>query len=100
MKQVVLLPLALKVLDPIRTRAGLKVLDATVLNTKDKVRKAILDERRLELALEGQRWFDLVRTNTVDFEMGLSVNKNYHLFPIPNSEVLATGGVITQNAGY
>ncbi len=90
----------LKVLDPIRTRAGVKVLDATVLNTKDKIKKAILDERRLELALEGQRWFDLVRTGTVDSEMGLTVNKNYYLFPIPNSEVLASGGVITQNAGY
>lgn len=90
----------LKVLDPIRTRAGVKVLDPTVLNTKDKVKKAILDERRLELALEGQRWFDLVRTGTVDSEMGLSVNKNYYLFPIPNSEVLASGGVITQNPGY
>ena len=78
----------------------LKVLDPTVLNTKDKIKKAILDERRLELALEGQRWFDLVRTGTVDSEMGLTVNKNYYLFPIPNSEVLASGGVITQNTGY
>lgn len=90
----------LKVLDPIRTRAGVAVLDPTVLDTKDKVRKAILDERRLELALEGQRWFDLVRTNTVDAEMGQTIDKNYYLFPIPNSEVLASAGVITQNAGY
>ncbi len=90
----------LKVLDPIRTRAGLKVLDPTVLNTKEKVKKAILDERRLELALEGQRWFDLVRTGTVDAEMGMTINKNYYLFPVPNSEVLASGGVITQNLGY
>lgn len=91
---------ALKVLDPIRTRAGVKVLDATVLDTKEKVRTAILAERRLELALEGQRWFDLVRTNTVDSEMKQTINKNYYLFPIPNSEVLASGGVITQNPGY
>jgi starch-binding outer membrane protein, SusD/RagB family len=90
----------LKVLDPIRTRAGVKVLDATVLDTKEKVRTAILAERRLELALEGQRWFDLVRTGTVDSEMKQTINKNYYVFPIPNSEVLASGGIITQNPGY
>ena len=90
----------LKVIDPIRLRAGVKVLDPTVLNTKDKVRTAIMAERRLELALEGQRWFDLVRTGTVDAEMKQTIDKNYYLFPIPNSEVLASGGVITQNPGY
>jgi hypothetical protein len=91
---------ALDVLDPIRVRAGLNVLDHTVLNTQELVRQAIYDERRLELALEGQRWFDLVRTGTVDAEMGQAIDKNYYLFPIPNSEVLASGGVISQNAGY
>jgi hypothetical protein len=64
------------------------------------VRQAIANERRLELALEGHRWFDLVRTGTVDSAMGLTVNANYYIFPIPNSEILASNGVITQNAGY
>lgn len=90
----------LDVLDPIRTRAGLNPLDHTVLNTQALVRQAIYDERRIELALEGQRWFDLVRTGTVDTEMGEAVDSRYHLFPIPNSEVLASGGAITQNTGY
>ncbi len=91
---------ALDVLDPIRVRAGLNVLDHTVLNTQELVRQAIYDERRLELALEGQRWFDLVRTGTVDAEMGQIIDPNYYLFPIPPSEVLASDGVITQNPGY
>ncbi len=91
---------ALELLDPIRERAGLNTLDPTVLNTQALVREAILDERRLELAFEGQRWFDLVRTGTVDEEIGQSVNSNYYLFPIPVSEVLASFGVITQNPGY
>jgi len=90
----------LDLLDPIRTRAGLNPLDHTVLNTQALVGQAILDERRLELAFEGQRWFDLVRTGTVDAEMGQTINSNYHVFPIPVSEILATDGVITQNPGY
>ena len=89
----------LALLDPIRTRAGLTSLVGTVISQAD-VKQAIADERRLEMAFEGQRWFDLVRTGTVDAEMGQSVNSNYHVFPIPVSEVLATGGVITQNDGY
>jgi len=90
----------LDLLDPIRTRAGLDPLDHTVLNTQALVREAIYDERRLELAFEGQRWFDLVRTGTVNEEIGESVDPNYYLFPIPISEILASDGVITQNPGY
>ncbi|WP_297692891.1 RagB/SusD family nutrient uptake outer membrane protein [uncultured Eudoraea sp.] len=90
----------LDLLDPIRTRAGLTPLDHTVLNTTALVRQAIYDERRLELAFEGHRWFDLVRTGTADAEMGETIDSNYLLFPVPISEILATNGVITQNPGY
>ncbi|WP_405383095.1 RagB/SusD family nutrient uptake outer membrane protein [Maribacter sp. LLG6340-A2] len=88
---------ALTELNKIRDRAG---LDDSPAESQAEVRQAIQDERRLELAFEGHRWFDLVRTGTVDTEMGESVNPNYYLFPIPISEVLASGGVITQNPGY
>jgi len=88
---------ALIQLNRIRSRAGLA--DSSATSAAD-VRQAIQDERRLELAFEGHRWFDLVRTNTVNAEMGVSVNPNYHVFPIPTSEVRSTNGVITQNAGY
>jgi len=90
----------LDVLTPIRTRAGLSPLDPSVFNTQALIRQAIQDERRLELAFEGQRWFDLVRTGTVDAELGEAVDSRYYLFPIPVSEVLASFGVIEQNAGY
>lgn len=88
---------ALVELNKIRNRAGLANSTAT---SQADVRQAIQDERRLELAFEGHRWFDLVRTGTVDAELGVSVNSNYHVFPIPTSEVRSTNGVITQNAGY
>jgi hypothetical protein len=86
-------------LNPIRTRAGLASLSGTA-TTQTAVRTAILKERRLELAFEGQRWFDLVRTGTVNAEMGATIDNKYYLFPIPISEILATNGVITQNPGY
>lgn len=92
--------IVLPLLDDIRTRAGLNSLDPIALNTPALVRQAIQDERRLELAFEGHRWFDLVRTGTVDAEMGEIVDSNYYVFPLPNSEILASGGVITQNPGY
>ncbi|WP_343486668.1 RagB/SusD family nutrient uptake outer membrane protein [Allomuricauda sp. d1] len=88
---------AITELNKIRTRAGLPNTTAT---GQTAVRQAIQDERRLELAFEGHRWFDLVRTGTVEAEMGQTIDSNFFLFPVPISEILATNGVITQNPGY
>ena len=88
---------ALSELNKIRARAGLADFEA---GSQAELRQAIQNERRLEMAFEGQRWFDLVRTGTVNAEMGESVDPRYHLFPIPVTEVLASFGVITQNDGY
>jgi len=92
----------LPLLDPIRMRAGLDPLDPMVINTQDLVSEAIAEERRLELAFEGQRWFDLVRNNTVNDAMGMgeSIDPKFYVFPIPVSEVLASFGEITQNEAY
>ncbi len=84
-------------LNKIRARAGLADTGAS---SQGDLRTAIQNERRLELAFEGHRWFDLVRTGTVNAEMGETIDANYHVFPLPESEVTSSGGVITQNAGY
>jgi len=60
---------------------------------------AIEKERRLEFAFEGQRWFDLVRTNRAT-DVLPGVTKAYKmLFPIPLSEI-NTNSKMTQNPGY
>lgn len=68
-------------------------------------RKAILDERRYEFALEGSRWFDLVRLSP-DFVSEVKrvkpssyVAEKHQLFPIPQYERLLNDK-ITQNTGY
>jgi len=88
---------ALAQLNRIRTRAG---LSNSTASSQSEVRTAIANERRLELAFEGQRWFDLVRTGTVSAELGETVDSRYFLFPVPISEILASSGAITQNDGY
>ena len=50
---------AITQLNRIRTRAGLA---GTTASSQAQLRQAIQDERRLELAFEGHRWFDLTRT--------------------------------------
>ena len=94
----------LDLLDDIRTRAGLAVLDEADYADSDEVLQAIKDERRVELAFEGHRWYDLVRWgDAADTMTALGEtldDSNYLLFPIPDSEVSATNGIIEQNPGY
>lgn len=52
---------ALGYLNQVRKRAGLTELTGL---TKDTFRTAVLKERRVELAFENHRWFDLQRTKT------------------------------------
>lgn len=91
---------AISELNKIRTRAGLDALDAATLSSSTAVNAAIQNERRLELAFEGHRWFDLTRTGSAQAELGTSFSDQYYLFPVPLSEILVSSGVITQNQGY
>ena len=60
--------------------------------------KEIWNERRLELAMEGHRFFDLVRTGEAAAKITGFVSGKHEVFPIPQTEIDISG--LTQNAGY
>jgi hypothetical protein len=84
--------------NPLRERAGLDphVLGADV-TSQDEVLTAIDTERRLELAFEGDRWPDLVRTGRAVAVLGIPESQT--LFPIPQAERDVAPG-LSQNPGY
>lgn len=86
---------ALEDLNAIRDRAGIAPSSA---GTKEAILLAIEQERRLEFAFEGDRWFDLVRTGRVVAVLGVT-DSNRHVFPIPADELLADKD-LDPNPGY
>jgi hypothetical protein len=95
------LALAVAEYNKIRVRAKLAphVLGVDV-TTQTDVLNAIDKERRLELALEGDRWPDLNRTGRAAAVMALTPDRTYQLlYPIPAREVVVAPG-LTQNPGY
>lgn len=96
------LPTAVSYLNQIRARAGVpEYLFGTDLNTQQEVLEAIYLERRLELAFEGERWHDLVRTGRAMDVLGEMGRFEPHevLWPIPVGE-MDTAPNLTQNPGY
>ena len=109
-------------LNSVRARVGLKSFPYTSIiqgktvtyaDTQADLRAAIRHERRVELAMEGHRWFDLVRwgiaKETMDnyiageseeakAQWGSFTKGKCELFPIPSKEIDLTG--ITQNPNY
>lgn len=103
---------AAEIIDQIRTRAGVAKLTAAEKANKESLFTAYVNERRLELACEGERWFDLVRLDLVEsamaaaqrndpYRLPLAVpfTKNSYLLPIPQ-DVLDTNPNVVQNPGY
>lgn len=84
-------------INEVRDRAGLVGLDPAVVNTTEDLTQAIAHERFLELAMEGQRFFDLRRLGLAEEELEL---ESYRLlFPIPQTE-LDVNPNLEQNPGY
>ncbi|TPE44419.1 RagB/SusD family nutrient uptake outer membrane protein [Pontibacter mangrovi] len=93
---------ALEDLNRVRTRAGLDPIESA---TQEELRQIIWHERRVELALEnGDRFFDLVRQGRAaevlqaqgkQFKEGVN-----EVFPIPQQQIILSGGTLTQNPGY
>lgn len=77
-------------LNAVRTRAGLAALTPAELPNQLTFRNAVYNERRLELALEFHRWYDLKRTGTAIRTMellGLSIQECLLVYPIPQMEI-------------
>ncbi len=69
-----------------------------ITSTGATLKQAIWDERRLELGMEGDRFFDLVRTGQAASKITGFVTGKHEVFPIPQQEVEISG--LTQNPGY
>lgn len=124
------LPKALELINKVRTRAAklapkkaddgsnaaqYKVGLYTSLPDKEFALKAVRFERRLELALEGHRFYDLVRWgiakdvlesystfegNFLPAFRNLTISEHNTYFPIPQSQIDRGAGAIKQNQGY
>lgn len=115
-------------IDEIRVRAGMPKVDQSKYNTQSTMRELIRRERRIELAMEGLRWYDVQRwkiadevmngpvygprlgtVNPADGSLTLTAErivseqrifdpKNY-LWPIPQREIDINKN-LPQNSGY
>ena len=85
----------------LRTRAGAPTIAAV---SKSQMLRLIEEERRYELAFEGHRWYDLVRTGraqTVMIAFSVNWRSDYEVWPIPQREIQNNPALVgNQNPGY
>ncbi|MEQ9440850.1 MAG: RagB/SusD family nutrient uptake outer membrane protein [Cyclobacteriaceae bacterium] len=87
-------------LNMVKTRAN---LPAVSINNAEDFEAEVLLERKKEFVAEGHRFFDLVRTGTLEEKVmeakDIQVNPIYYLFPIPQRERDVNTN-LPQNPGY
>jgi hypothetical protein len=98
---------AYKSLNRVRTRAGLPNLTTGL--TKDQFRDSVYLDRRLEVAFEYQRWFDLIRQKDATGKSSFVANLHkvgktnaadkHRLYPLPQSEI-DNNKLLVQNPGW
>ena len=80
--------------DQVRARVGLPA------SANPDHRAALRHERRVELAFEPGRWFDITRWGIGSQIFGGAWKENYNVFPFPQSEITRSNGKLKQNPGY
>ena len=94
---------ALAKLEMIRARArggDNTILPKITTTVIDDLRKAIHQERRMELAMEWERFYDLVRWDEAKTAIPNFIAGKHELFPIPQTEIDKSEGILIQNPGY
>ncbi len=93
--------LAQNALNLIRNRAG---LPNTTAVTQTDIRNAIWKERRVEMAFEHDRTFDIRRTGRAGSVLRAHgkpyIDGKHDLFPIPQQQIDLSNGKLLQNPGY
>ncbi|QEH42146.1 RagB/SusD family nutrient uptake outer membrane protein [Chitinophaga sp. XS-30] len=88
-------------LNAVRNRAGLANTPAA---SQTDLRSAIWKERRVELAMEHDRFYDLVRQGRAGEVMRAHgkafVDGKHEVFPVPQDEIYASDYKLMQNSGY
>ena len=97
--------LALASLEKVRARAragNAAILPPVTTTDQATLRLAIWHERQVELAMESDRFFDVIRQGrgpALFGNRGFKAGKN-ELQPLPTDEIVLSGGLLKQNPGY
>ena len=107
---------AIGLLNDVRKRSNATPRELKNYSTKSALRSAILEERSMEFAMEGDRFFDLVRWGIAEETMNsyIVVEQNKRVYyrgtrfiggrdeylPIPNAQYNFSEGTYVQNPGY